>query len=418
MASYLQKQALFSTFISERPTNNLGIIVVIPCYNEPDLLSTLESLKKNQPTYGSVEVIVVVNSGENADDSVLTQNQKTITRFFNWNESNRSGLKFHIIEVKNLPKKHAGVGLARKIGMDEAVYRFEAIGNKKGIIVGLDADSLCRTNYLVEIEKYFKNNPKINGASIYFEHPLQGNLEPEIYHGITAYELHLRYYVQALRFSGFPFAFHTIGSSFAVRSDTYQKQGGMNKRQAGEDFYFLQKIIQLGNYGEIQTTKVIPSPRSSDRVPFGTGRAISEYLKKTTQSFITYHFQTFVDLKVFNEYVPLLFRDESEKWKTKLPQSVVAFLKTVSFEKQLKEINSNSSSESSFINRFYRWFDGFLVLKFVHFARDHFYENGHVTAMAKTLLGAKNCESVQSWDEQKLLNHFRVLDNPLALTLK
>ena len=89
-------------------------------------------------------------------------------------------------------------------------------------------------------------NPRSPGCSIYFEHPLHGPLEPKVYEAIAAYELHLRYYVQALRYAAFPYAHHTIGSSMAVRADAYAKQGGMNKRQAGEDFYFLHKIIPLG----------------------------------------------------------------------------------------------------------------------------------------------------------------------------
>ena len=93
-----------------------------------------------------------------------------------------------------------------------------------------------------------------------------------------AYELHLRYLNLFSRFTGFPYAYHTIGSCFGVRAETYASQGGMNKRKAGEDFYFLHKIIPLGEFREINNTCVIPSPRESDRVPFGTGAAIGKYL--------------------------------------------------------------------------------------------------------------------------------------------
>src|SRR5213594_3575687 len=99
---------------------------------------------------------------------------------------------------------------------------------------------------------------------------MAGLLDPKVAEAIAAYELHLRYYVRALRYAGFPYAHHTIGSCMAVRADVYKKQGGMNKRQAGEDFYFLQKIIPLGHFTDLTETKVIPSSRPSDRVPFGT----------------------------------------------------------------------------------------------------------------------------------------------------
>ena len=42
-----------------------------------------------------------------------------------------------------MPAKDAGVGLARKTGMDEALYRFNMLGKPEGIILSYDADSLC-----------------------------------------------------------------------------------------------------------------------------------------------------------------------------------------------------------------------------------------------------------------------------------
>jgi hypothetical protein len=52
----------------------------------------------------------------------------------------------------------------------------------------------------------------------------------------------------------------------------------MSRRQAGEDFYFIQKVAMQGRYGECRTTRVHPSPRPSDRVPFGTGPDIARQI--------------------------------------------------------------------------------------------------------------------------------------------
>ena len=97
--------------------------------------------------------------------------------------------------------------------------------------------------------------------------------------GIAAYELHLRYHVRVQKWIGFPYAFQTIGSAMAVRAWAYVKQGGMNRRHAGEDFYFLQKISWLGPISELSTVTVFPSPRLSGRVPFGTGKAVGDYIE-------------------------------------------------------------------------------------------------------------------------------------------
>ena len=107
--------------------------------------------------------------------------------------------------------------------------------------------------------------------------------------------------VQALRYTHFPYAFHTIGSCLAVRGSAYVKQGGMNRRKAGEDFYFLQKIIPLGNFGEINSTRVIPSARVSDRVPFGTGKAMMKWYESGEKVFKSYNPEIYEELfKLFS----------------------------------------------------------------------------------------------------------------------
>ena len=243
---------------------NTELIVVIPCYNETDLLSTFSSLTKcSIPKGVSIEIITVVNHSENSTELIKDRNLLTHNLAIDFSlKKNTEQLQLLTLKAFDLPKKHAGVGLARKIGMDEALYRFQSI-NKDGIIVCFDADSQCEENYFETILKSF-NSPKINGASIHFEHPIEGiEYDEKIYNAIIDYELHLRYYKNAIKFTEAPYAFHTIGSSMAVRANAYAKQGGMNKRKAGEDFYFLSKIIQLGNFIEVSETKVIPSPRIS-----------------------------------------------------------------------------------------------------------------------------------------------------------
>ena len=143
-------------------------------------------------------------------------------------------MSFHCIANLKVPGKLSGPGYARKIGMDEAVRRFHQIDNQNGIIVSLDADSLVQENYFTSIWEFWNQHKKVNGVSIQFEHPLDGDMDEKIYHGIINYELHLRYYINAQRFCLFPYAYQTIGSCFAVSASAYAKQGGMNKRKAGD----------------------------------------------------------------------------------------------------------------------------------------------------------------------------------------
>ena len=391
--------------ITAPPHPHLGLIVVIPGYDEPNLLASLNSLWRCERPRCAVEVIVVINSSESSPPEVIEQNRRTLAETELWaREDCDRAFRIHFLHTPNLPRRHAGVGLARKIGMDEALHRLDEVKRLEAPIVCFDADSTCDANYLAEIETYFSSRPKSPGCSIYFEHPLAGADPAEIYEAITLYELHLRYYVEGLRFAGFPHAFHTIGSSMAVRAEAYMKQGGMNKRQAGEDFYFLHKIIPLGHFGEINTTRVIPSPRPSDRVPFGTGRAVREFLR--TRSFETYPLQAFRDLKELFDMIPAL--RESNAPLTELARPLQQFLSEQNFFENLAEIRSHTTTPETFRARFFRSFDGFLAMKYIHQARDTTYGPAEITQAARALADSPETSA------HNLLLTYRALQRRLA----
>lgn len=370
--SYLQKNAFLPPQIAIAPDKDLALVVVIPCHDEPDLCGSLEALAQCQPPNGAVEVIVVINAGQNHSDAVKQQNQLSLQEAMAWKLANdRQGFITHLIHVDALPPKHAGVGLARKIGMDEAVRRFEALG-RDGIIVCFDADSRCQANYLQAIDAHFLTQPKAASASIHFEHPIEGEWEPEVLQGIIRYELYLRYYRLALQWAGHPHAWHCIGSSMAVRSSAYQEQGGMNRRKAGEDFYFLQKYIQLGRHSEINTTQVIPSPRASHRVPFGTGKAISAYLGAPTENYPVIAFSAFADFRVFLSRVSEMRnweKPEFEEFERSLPKNLGRWVKEAEVWKMVKEAQANTISEASFRHRFFRNLDALKALQYFHFCQ-------------------------------------------------
>ena len=85
----------------------------------------------------------------------------------------------------------------------------------------------------------------------------------------------------------------------AVKALPYIKAGGMNRRQAGEDFYFIQKLVPAGGYFSLNSTTVYPSPRPSFRVPFGTGASISKLNESGEPVLLTYNISAFNELKLF-----------------------------------------------------------------------------------------------------------------------
>ena len=412
---YFEKQKYFEVKINSRSQNNLKYIVVIPCFNEFNILDTLNSLWKCQRIRPLIEVIVIINSGEDTHSEIIKQNNITYNEVEEWIKLHKNPLlHFFVINVTNLPKKYAGAGLARKIGMDQAAYRFNIINQCKGVIISLDADVKLKINYFEELEKYYGQEPNLNATTIYFEHPIEGNEFSEgIYQAISKYELYMRYYKLALNFAGFPYSYYTIGSCFAVRPDVYVKQGGMNRKQAGEDFYFLHKIFPLGNVKEINTTCVYPSPRPSDRVPFGTGPMVSTISEADCEDFMTYDFNSFLELKTFFSKVDMLFRISSNKlnsFLSEIPNSISDFLINNSILEAISEINQNSSNINTFTKRFFKWFDAFRVLKYLNQSHKEYHIKQPLLKEAELLLSKLSNKKFEIKTHKKYLEIFRSLE--------
>ena len=411
-AQYLTKHR-FTQSIAGLPEEAPRMIVVIPSYREPALLRSLLSLYRCRRPLCCVEVIVVVNHPEHAPEDAKRQNEENLHDVQQWAKQHNSGrLRFHTICKPDVPDKIAGVGYARKIGMDEAVFRFLQSGVNDGVIIGFDADSTCDENYLEEIERAFFSGKPLSGASIYFEHPLEGDdFDTCIYEGIALYELHLRYLNQALRYAEFPYAFHTVGSSFAVAASAYFKQGGMNRRKAGEDFHFLQKIIPLGNYAEINATRVIPSPRPSDRVPFGTGASIRQWIAGGKAALHTYPLEPFEDLKRLFALVPHLFKAKPEdvaKLCAPLAAPLHDYLLQNSYLDQISQANTNSASPEAFVKRFYGWFDGLKTVKYLNDSCRMYYDRQPTETAAGRLLQKLGYEN--GFPAKELLQIFRKIE--------
>jgi hypothetical protein len=374
---YIRNNIVYPAFIQAEASPSLSMIVMIPCLNEPEILKTLESLWDCTSIRSVCEIIVVVNHSESSSPEVKSFNRQTFESLQEWKLKNdRPGFTLLPIFAPDVNPKFAGAGMARKIGMDEAIRRFDAVNKPDGVIVSLDSDCLVSSNYLHQIESVFTENKSCFAATIHFEHRFDEMQDEKQRKGIQLYEDYLHYYKKALDFAGFPDSIYTIGSAFAVRAEAYVKQGGMNRRQAGEDFYFLNKLTKLGKITEIQEAVVYPSGRVSDRVPFGTGAAMSKWMNEEDDLTLTYNFAAFRDLKCLFDQVNTFYRISTEEYSERiqlLPVSVQEYLQSIAFESKLPEVNQNSSSLASFRKRFFQFFDGFIILRFLNFAHLKYY---------------------------------------------
>lgn len=391
ITNYFKRFAANEVEMTDPVEPSCKMAVVIPCFNEPDLIGTLDSLSTCSLLDYPVEVIVVVNQSEKESHQVEQANTATITDFERWNlryqnqnSQNPLRLRFFLIRALDLPVKQAGVGLARKTGMDEALRRFVS-NHQDGTIVCLDADCRVSPDYLLAIDSQFVQTEAGIGE-MHFEHHFQQEQDGGLKKGIINYELFLRYYVEGLRQSTFPHAIHTIGSCMLVKASVYAKHGGMNKRKAGEDFYFLHKIVPHERFITVNRGTVFPSCRTSDRVPFGTGKAQQDWLDQETDRYLTYDPQVFSALKSLIELADEFYESPLEQVIPQLPGPIVTFLAKHEFDRKIGLIKSNCKSREQFHKQFFIWFDGFLCMKLIHFLRDEFYPNIPIEKAAAQLI--------------------------------
>ncbi len=232
-------------------------------------------------------------------------------------EDNRKSLDYlhavrdfemHIIDRssrgKGWPRKRGGVGYARKTVMD----KIAETARPDDVIVSIDADTFYPENYLYEINRFFGVNQKIHGLSLPYYHPLPD--DENLARQILRYELYMRYYALNMVRIKNPYRFTALGSAMAFPVWAYKKTGGLTPVAAGEDFYFLQKLVKTGPIAYTAQTVAYPSARLSDRVQFGTGPALIKGIKGDWSSYPFYHSSFFDEVaETYGKFKELYYGD-------------------------------------------------------------------------------------------------------------
>ncbi len=275
--------------------------------------------------------------------------------------------------VQQIPEKQ-GVGLARKIGADIALTLIDSKHIERPWIYTSDADAHLPDNYFSALDGDTNaNHSSQSAAAIYpFKHRCD---DSPVGQATRLYEQRMQQYVDGLQSAGSPYAFQTIGSAIAVSAKHYGEVRGFPKRSGGEDFYLLNKLAKTGAINKLQTPEIIIEARQSDRVPFGTGPAISKLLLEQNihQAKIFYHPQIFAALKTWlktmtmSQTLPL---DELP-----LPTSTLQALQAIGALKAIAAARKVSTSEQSYNKHLHTWFDAFKTLKFIHQLREKRYPN-------------------------------------------
>lgn len=370
-------------------------IIVVPSIAESDNLPALiKSLEKNDKLQlHSTLLLIVVNNAVSSSNEVKEDNKKTL-KFL---RKLKTKLNLSFIDAcspgKEMDDKNAGVGLARKIGMDLALTKFDYLSLNKNIMICTDADCTVDSNFLIEIADDFNRN-NYEAAAVNFAHNISGN-DSET-KAIICYEIFLRYYVIGLSFAKSEYSFHTIGSTMICTPEAYVKVEGMNKYKAAEDFYFLEKLAKIYPIGEIKTTFVHPSKRASWRVPFGTGQSIERYLSNKRNEYQLYDPKSFVILKNWLEIYfdqSLLDQQSLIKISRNIHPALHLFLNEQGFEKFIHRVLLNNKNALEIDKQKYYWFDAFRTLKLIHYLRDIIYPNINMFDAIDELLKLMNIEN-------------------------
>ena len=370
VTKYLQTRAVQGPWIlSEYGGDGFSGAVVVPALAEyENLFDTLQRLAANPPELLSrFFVLVVVNHREDARKEDKEDNRRTLERLCA-REPELSPLNLVWVDAASqgleMPAKGGGVGLARKIGLDLALSHLHFSG-RKPLLVCLDADTWVEPVYLPSIEAHF-NMTECGGAVIPFCH--RPGDTPAGQEAIERYELFLRSYVLGLYLAGSPYAFHTVGSAMACTAGAYIRMGGMNRRIAAEDFYFLQQLHRTSGVEQVRGTTVYPSPRPSHRVPFGTGRSISRYLRGDTDVIMFYHPECF---RILEEWLRLvkngLYRDGADLMAeaASISPSLGEYLELSSFIASWLRLRKNNGN-NTLLKAFHVWFDALRTLKLIN----------------------------------------------------
>ncbi len=375
-------------------------VVVIPVLAEGErLFDALRSLAANPAEeLRATLVLCVVNNRKPGDCPApwIDDNRRVLRRL----ESIVAGretlgsdadLRLGFIDASSPGRElgpRMGVGEARRIGLDVGLGVLCRNGFPDGLLISLDADTAVEPGYLTAIADHFENST--NGAGIVEAvHPIPE--DPLRREAMLLYEIFLRYHEVGLLIAGSPYGVPTIGSTIVVRGGAYVAAGGMNRRRAGEDFYFVQQLIKTTRVGRVGGTVVHPAARPSDRVPFGTGAAVARYLAGDRALGTLYHPDSYTVLGRWLALVRGGLDAPAEQLlgaARSIDPRLGGFLAALNFEETWPKLRRNAPDTAGFEAQFHRWFDAFRTLKLVHFLRDHGLEERPVTEAAPRLLSS------------------------------
>ena len=219
------------------------VYFAIPAMDELEYLSQTLDCIAHQDYSGKINVYVCVNQpySDYADSRFRERIAHNRTL---WEQLQHNPWKLNLTPIDRFSEKMAwdkkgGVGMARRCCVEALL----PTADDNDILINMDADTLFETDYVSHIVHCFETHKDTAAITPEYFHRLSGNETTD--RALLRYEIYMRCFLIELLRIGSPYAFTALGSAICCRIATYRKVGGFDHRQAGEDFYFLQKSSML-----------------------------------------------------------------------------------------------------------------------------------------------------------------------------
>ena len=268
-----------------------------------------ECLHEVMAKVSTADVLVVVLVNRPKDHSKTStwkqQNQQLIDHLIESSESInlnegvywcRTAAPYDVLllDFNNSPfDTNRGVGQARRIAADTALSLIQQGRVTVPWIHSTDADVHLPATYFDCTEGLAESCVAL---SLPFQHISE---DPDAVSLQSHYDFKLYYYQQAMRFVGSRYDYIPLGSTLVVSAEAYAQVRGFPSRSGGEDFYLLNKLAKIGHIEQPDEPVIDIRIRFSDRVPFGTGPAITRIQSDRAEDLSPryYHPHIFHELK-------------------------------------------------------------------------------------------------------------------------
>ncbi|HOF16467.1 MAG TPA: hypothetical protein PLF32_07450 [Bacteroidales bacterium] len=348
----------------------LDVYFAIPVLDENKyLFKTLDCIAE-QKCDRNIYVYICINQPDswwyNENSDICRRNQELLLTL----QKGYRDLDIHIIDKtskgKGWEEKKGGVGVARKAVIDSILERAE----DTDVLISMDADTSFDSNFVATIVNTFQTYTKIEALNIPYYHNLTGIEEQD--RAMLRYELYLRNYMYNMLRINSPYAFTAFGSAIACFIKSYKAVGGFDSQTAGEDFYFLQKIVKYGKLKLYTSTTVYPSARYSDRVTFGTGTAIADFQTSNFSRYPIFHYKLFDSIANTYQLIDTIFEKDVDS-------ILISFLQKHYKEEDLwTKLRNNYKTPASFRKAFHHKIDGLRLFQFLRYMQAELNESDDV----------------------------------------